>query len=200
MSMKKKVFGKDGMLHTLIGDKYEQREGQIRMAVTVTKAILARNHLLCEGATGIGKSFGYLIPAFSLTTRQMRAEMEDGRPPVILFTSTKILQDQLIEIDVPVVSKATDLNLKVHVTKGRNNYLSWRRLKNFQSQLVDNTFQFDDHDVVEMSHFQAEALADWWRTIMESFQEIHIDGEFVNFTPDIYDSLLETETDPSEKL
>jgi len=35
------------------------------MAVEVARAIIGQNILLCEKATGIGKSFGYLIPAFS---------------------------------------------------------------------------------------------------------------------------------------
>ena len=29
MSMKRDIFGKGGMLHSLIGDKYEFREGQM---------------------------------------------------------------------------------------------------------------------------------------------------------------------------
>ena len=198
MGMKEDVFGQDGMLHTLIGDKYELREGQMRMAIAVARAMMLRNHLLCEGATGIGKSFGYLIPAFSPATRQVRAIVEEGNRPIILSTSTKILQDQLIETDVPVVSKATGVDIKVYVAKGRNNYLSLRRLKNFQSQLENDSIGFATADAVKKIVFQAEALEKWWYSNLETYPYPKVDGEFGNFTREIYDQLLETETDPSE--
>lgn len=197
MSMKNDVFGKNGMLHRLIGDKYELREGQMRMAVAVAKAIRNRNHLLCEGATGIGKSFGYLIPAFSPAMRKVRAIVEGGSKAIILATSTKILQDQLIEADVPVVSKATDVNLKVHVAKGRNNYLSQRRLDNFQAQLEDDTYLFDDANAPEKAQFQVPALAKWWQVISDN--HLNIDGEFTNFTKDIYEQVLKIKVDSKDE-
>lgn len=190
MGMKKDVFGTGGMLHNHIGAKYELREGQMRMAVAVAQAIIGRNILLCEGATGIGKSFGYLIPAFSPATRAMREDLEGESKPIILSTSTKILQDQLIELDVPMVSKATNVDMRCHVAKGRNNYLSWRRLENFQSQLADNTFLFSDKDAPEKSTIQAHALAAWWQTIFEN--DMEIDGEFSNFTQQGYEKVLGT--------
>ena len=192
-SMREVVFGENGMLHTAIGDKYEKREGQIRMAVAVGKAIMSRSKLLCEGATGIGKSFGYLIPAFSPATRKAREAIEGEGKPIILSTSTKILQDQLIETDVPLIRKATNVDLKVHIAKGRNNYMSWRRLENFQSQLADNTFLFDHIDAAQHSHRQADALADWWKAIVDN--NLDIDGEFVNFTPEKYKQVLKTDID-----
>lgn len=196
MGMKKDVFGKGGMLHKHFGEKYELREGQMRMAVKVAKAFIGRNILLCEGATGIGKSFGYLIPAFSPATRAMREDLEGESKPIIVSTSTKILQDQLIELDVPAVSKATGVNMKCHVAKGRNNYLSWRRLENFQATLADNVFLFSDKDASEKSTIQANALAAWWSTIYD--KKMSIDGEFANFTHQTYEQVLNTKVDPKD--
>ena len=192
-NMKAAVFGEGGMLHQAVGDKYELRDGQMRMAVAISKAIMARHHLLCEGATGIGKSFGYLIPAFSPATRRMRAAVEGEGKPVILSTSTKILQDQLIETDVPLIRTATGVDLNVHVAKGRNNYLSWRRLDNLRTQIADNSYLFDNNDAAQHSYIQSEALAEWWAAISENNHAI--DGEFVNFTSDTYNQVLKTAVD-----
>ena len=164
------------------------------MAFAVAKAMTDRNHLLCEGATGIGKSFGYLIPVFSPVTRQVRSILEGERKPIILATSTKILQDQLIESDVPVIRKATGVPLKEHVAKGRNNYLSQRRLENFRSQLAENSYQFDAADAPEKAQFQVPALAKWWQAIIDN--ERNIDGEFGNFTKDVYEQVLKIAVDP----
>ena len=76
-----------GMLHRAVGDTYELRDGQMRMAVAVGRAILGRNILLCEGATGIGKSFGYLIPAFSPNTRKIRETIEESPIRFMILTT-----------------------------------------------------------------------------------------------------------------
>ena len=172
------------MLHRAVGNDYELREGQMRMAVEVARAIIGRGILLCEGATGIGKSFGYLIPAFSPNTRNIREQIEGKPKPIILSTSTKMLQDQLIETDVPLVAAATQVPLKVHVAKGRGNYLSKRRLDNFLAQFEANTFEFDSYDAVELAIPQTTAFNDWWTGIRVN--QLNIDGEFNNFTPEHY--------------
>ena len=64
-SFKKDVFGKGGMLHRAFGDGYEIRDAQVSMSVDCAKAVLNRDVLLAEGATGVGKSFSYLIASVS---------------------------------------------------------------------------------------------------------------------------------------
>ncbi len=59
----------------------QHRPGQADMAAWVAQAISDGHHLLCEAGTGIGKSFGYLIPAITSHKR------------VVIATSTKTLQD-----------------------------------------------------------------------------------------------------------
>lgn len=196
--IKNAVFGQDGMLHKAIGEEYELRDGQMRMATAVVRAILGRNILLCEGATGIGKSFGYLIPAFSPYARKIRETIEESPKPIIVSTSTKMLQDQLIEVDVPLVSKATGEPLKIHVAKGRGNYLSKRRLDNFLTQLEENTFGFDTADTAEQAAPQANALNKWWTGIQE--KSLEIDGEFTNFTPTQFERAIGNKTEYIERI
>ena len=135
-NFKKDVFGKDGMLHRAFGDGYEIREQQVNMSVDCAKAVLNRDLLLAEGATGVGKSFAYLIASVSPSIRQALAEM-DADAPIVISTSTKVLQDQIWEKDVPEILKATDQALKGVLAKGRNNYVSARRLHEF-AQGVEN--------------------------------------------------------------
>ena len=44
-------------------ENYEQRQQQLDMADAVAQAIANKNHLVVEAGTGVGKSFGYLVPA-----------------------------------------------------------------------------------------------------------------------------------------
>ncbi|MEN8042155.1 MAG: ATP-dependent helicase, partial [Actinomycetota bacterium] len=61
----------------------EHRPGQEDMAAWVAQAVSDKHHLVCEAGTGIGKSFGYLVPAITSAKR------------VVIATSTKTLQDQI---------------------------------------------------------------------------------------------------------
>ena len=44
-------------------ENYEQRQQQLDMADAVAQAIANKTHLVVEAGTGVGKSFGYLVPA-----------------------------------------------------------------------------------------------------------------------------------------
>ena len=47
---------------------YEARPEQLAMSAAVDKAIRNRRHLIVEAGTGVGKSFGYLVPAILAAT------------------------------------------------------------------------------------------------------------------------------------
>ena len=88
-NFKKEVFGEGGMLHRAFGAGYELRHEQMNMSIAAAKALMNREVLLAEGATGVGKSFAYMIPSVSPATRQA------FQGPVVISTSTKVLQDQI---------------------------------------------------------------------------------------------------------
>ena len=81
-NFKKDVFGKDGMLHRNFGDAYEIRDAQVNMSVDCAEAVLNRDVLLAEGATGVGKSFAYLIASVSPAIRQALTERGCDAPIV----------------------------------------------------------------------------------------------------------------------
>ena len=188
-NFKKDVFGKDGMLHRAFGDGYEIREQQVNMSVDCAKAVLNRDLLLAEGATGVGKSFAYLIASVSPSIRQALAEM-DADAPLVISTSTKVLQDQIWEKDVPEILKATDQELKVVLAKGRNNYVSARRLHEFAQGVENLTSEFATAETAAIASRIAPQLQDW----------IDPDaGEFADFAEPVpHEIRLEIESTPTD--
>jgi ATP-dependent DNA helicase DinG len=123
---------------------YEQRPEQLAMARAVERAIADRQHLIVEAGTGVGKSFGYLVPAI-LTAVAAReappaasngnrahsstADEEDApRRRVVISTHTISLQEQLIARDIPFLQSVMPVEFSAVLAKGRSNYISLRRL------------------------------------------------------------------------
>ena len=107
---------------------YEERPGQIDMLKAVAAAFNAREHLMIEAGTGVGKSIAYLIPSI------LWAWTNDT--PVVVSTATRNLQSQLMESDIPkAVSVLGDdaASFKAALLKGRANYLCLRAIDDFFS-------------------------------------------------------------------
>ncbi|MXV82339.1 ATP-dependent DNA helicase [Candidatus Poribacteria bacterium] len=172
---KDSIFGSGGMLHRLFGDGYEVREQQANMAVACAKTILEREVLLAEGATGVGKSFTYLSVSVSpLILEALRKQGHSG--PVVISTSTKVLQDQLWEKDVPAILDAMDQELRVVLVKGRNNYVSLRRLREYHEDVRNKNVLFSTADIGSSALPLLEEMSAW---VASS------DGEFSNFNQDV---------------
>lgn len=91
------------------------------MAEAIDAAFARRGRLLVEAGTGVGKSFGYLIPAIR--------RIVEHRERVVVCTATISLQEQLIEKDIPLLRGASSDEFSAVLVKGRSNYLSKRRLR-----------------------------------------------------------------------
>jgi len=91
------------------------------MACAVEDALEARRVMLIEAGTGVGKSFAYLLPAIR--------RVIEKRERVVIATHTINLQEQLIEKDIPLLRAAIPDEFSAVLVKGRNNYVSIRRLK-----------------------------------------------------------------------
>lgn len=114
------VLGPDGPLAETLTN-FRPRTAQQQMAAAVEHALEARKALVVEAGTGVGKTFGYLVPV-----------LMDGRR-TILSTGTRNLQDQLFQKDLPFVRDAlVGAGLgrvpRVALLKGRSNYLCRHRL------------------------------------------------------------------------
>ena len=103
----------------------DPRAGQAQMADAIGDCLGAGSGtVLVQAGTGTGKSLAYLVPA-------ARHAMATDTP-VVIATATLALQRQLVEKDLPVVSRALSPALGRDVTfavlKGRSNYLCLDRL------------------------------------------------------------------------
>lgn len=102
---------------------FEERPQQLLLAHETTKILNNGGCLLAEVGTGTGKSLAYLLPAalFSLGS---------GRQ-VAVSTHTRNLQEQLLNKDVPMLSRLLDKEIRAVVLKGRGNYLCNRLYRYF---------------------------------------------------------------------
>ena len=131
-------------------NQYEDRPQQMAMADAVAEAIGEERHLVVEAGTGVGKSFGYLVPAILAATEDQ--ERDQAGPPkrIIVSTHTIALQEQLLGKDIPLLKAVIPREFTAVLAKGRRNFLSLRRLdlaRKRQSQLFsfpDDLAQLDD--------------------------------------------------------
>ena len=145
------ILGPDGSIARRLPN-YEHRQQQLEMASAVGDALSGGRHLLCEAGTGVGKSFGYLVPAILAAT----AEQETQRlKRVVVSTHTISLQEQLLLKDLPILNSVIPREFTVALIKGRGNYLSLRRLsravERSRQLLTDDTEMDQLRDILKWS-------------------------------------------------
>jgi ATP-dependent DNA helicase DinG len=96
--------------------RFVPREAQLAMARAVARAIETRSVLVAEAGTGVGKTFGYLVPTLLSGAR------------ALVSTATKSLQDQLFLRDLPRLRDALGVPATLALLKGRGSYLCLHRL------------------------------------------------------------------------
>lgn len=112
------VLGPGGELSRLLPG-WESRPQQVAMADLVAQGLSAPSHVICEAPTGVGKSFAYLIPVIQHALAH--------NTKVVISTATIALQEQLVRKDIPLLQQIFP-ELKAVLVKGRQNYVSIRRL------------------------------------------------------------------------
>jgi len=138
------VLGPDGLIAKRLPN-YEHRTQQLEMARAVSHAIANKHHLICEAGTGVGKSFGYLVPAILAATSENK---EHKLNRVIVSTHTIALQEQLLTKDLPILNSVIPREFSVSLVKGRGNYISLRRM----NRAVERSGQllFDDVEISQL--------------------------------------------------
>jgi ATP-dependent DNA helicase DinG len=118
------IFSSTGILSK--SSNFEYRAQQQQMAMAVARALQEKQHLLVEAGTGVGKSFGYLVPSILFASAQ--------RKKAVISTHTINLQEQLIGKDLPILEKVLPVRFSYTMLKGRGNYLCTRRLQKAMQQ------------------------------------------------------------------
>ncbi|MGG3624114.1 ATP-dependent DNA helicase DinG [Bacillus gobiensis] len=108
----------------------EHREGQQEMMKEVYTSFNNNEHSLIEAAPGTGKTLGYLLPAV-LFSREKGV-------PITLSTYTTLLQQQLVEHDIPKLNELLETPVRTAVLKGRSHYLNIYKLNYIMEEKDSN--------------------------------------------------------------
>ena len=127
----KSLVSSSGLMSQLFSG-FEYRPQQESMVTAVTKALNEGKHLIVEGATGVGKSIAYLLPAMLYAAK--------NNVKVVISTNTINLQEQLLQKDIPRLKSILEASglidrdqIRAVSLKGRGNYLCVRRWESLSS-------------------------------------------------------------------
>ncbi|HHW26611.1 MAG TPA: ATP-dependent DNA helicase [Firmicutes bacterium] len=151
------VFSSGGLVSQFVPG-FEERPQQLKMALTVWRALEEGGQLLVEAGTGTGKSLAYLFPALLQSARTGKR--------VIVSTHTVNLQEQLIKKDIPLVAgmmKLAGFEPNYSMLKGRGHYLCLRRWnQSYESvQQKLSLFAPDETEKIIMSLAETVEDEDW---------------------------------------
>lgn len=145
----KEVFNPGGILSEALPN-YEVRPGQLKMAEAVawtlnqseedSTGLVKARMMAVEAETGIGKTLAYLVPA----------ALENQK--IVVSTGTLNLQEQILNQEIPLITRHINPELKAVCVKGRQNYVCLYRAKQFLSEPQIRLFKRPD---------EAELLYDW---------------------------------------
>ncbi len=143
------LFSPEGILAQ--AKNFEYRRPQQEMAVAVARALLEGRHLIVEAGTGVGKSLAYLVPAILYAVRR--------RKRAVVSTHTINLQEQLIDKDLPMLSRVLPTPFTFTMLKGRQNYLCARRLDRALRQ-ADGLFTSPEVEELRRIHEWSRTTSD----------------------------------------
>lgn len=165
------VLGTEGIIARRLAG-YEERPEQLEMASAIERAFGTSRHLLVEAGTGVGKSFAYLVPAIQRAT--------NAGERVLISTHTIALQEQLVHRDIPFLQAIWPDEFTAVLVKGRNNYLSIRRLVEASERrnllfsrpdhleelyrIEDWAYKTTDGSLTDLSPLPDSAVWDWVRS------------------------------------
>ena len=134
-----------------------EREGQQDMAAAVERALRTGEHLAVQAGTGTGKSLAYLVPA-------IRHALE-AEQAVVVSTATIALQAQLVDRDLPRLTKALEPVMgrtpTFAILKGRGNYLCRHKIESgAQAEDPGDDQLFDPFQVSALGR-QVTRLHEW---------------------------------------
>ncbi len=124
------------ILREALGHDAEARPQQRAYAVSAIHAFAPRespafnNIFLAEAGTGLGKTLGYLAPAWGWSRKNAR--------PVWLSTYTKNLQRQLDQETTRIIGDPEERRTRIVIRKGRENYLCLLNLQEGMGRLQAN--------------------------------------------------------------
>lgn len=121
---------------------FVERPQQVELALAVAQSLTDNNTAVLEAGTGTGKTYAYLVPLLLSDTS------------AVISTSTKALQEQLVDKDIPALCRALGIKVDVQLLKGRANYICRRRLA--ETQAATESLFLKDRDDLDRDLSEAE--------------------------------------------
>ncbi|WP_312541253.1 helicase C-terminal domain-containing protein [Enterococcus sp.] len=134
---------------------YRKQQARLMNAVYNHYSQTEKN-LILEAETGMGKTIGYLFPAAYLATPDN---------PMIVSTSSILLQNQIMDKDVPLVNQVLDQPIQATVIKSHRHYIDLQRFKATLDQPVDQK---------QYAQYQMGILVWLTKTISGDFDELNL--------------------------
>ncbi len=135
MSLVDDTFGPEGLLASRFPG-YEPREQQVVLAKEIERVIADGENLLAEAPTGVGKSVAYLVPAIEHAVT--------SGTTVLVVTANIVLQEQLVDVDLPRLKEILPVAFDFALAKGRGNYLCLERFGETQTERAIAGLRIDD--------------------------------------------------------
>ncbi|TVT29554.1 DEAD/DEAH box helicase [Salinicoccus cyprini] len=137
----------------------EYREEQLRLANEIFEALEQGDNLVVEAYTGVGKTLAFLIAAVSFHSLFGRK--------VLVSTSKKILQNQILADELKVLEQASGLSIGAASLKGKENYMNLDAFELLLSLEENNT---------EIVQLKMKLLVWLLETDTGDLAEIHLKG------------------------
>ncbi|MGG0178279.1 ATP-dependent DNA helicase DinG [Gottfriedia acidiceleris] len=109
-----------------------KRDEQFAYMHDVFDAFSQNNILLAEAGTGVGKTFGYLIPS-AFFSKQFGKQ-------VVISTSTISLQKQLLKKHIKTIEKIVPFQLKIASIQSKRNYLCLQKFEYIVGEQFDDNY------------------------------------------------------------
>ena len=109
---------------------FEERPAQFQMMDTVWEGLNEQKETVIEASTGIGKTVGYLLPAYHYNKKTNKQ--------IVISTYTSTLMDQLLQEEIPKLEQITGDNVNVVLLKGMSNYVDVERFSQIVNTLDDS--------------------------------------------------------------
>ena len=137
----------------------------MNMASAVATALSLKRHLVVQAGTGLGKTFGYLIPAI--------IHARTAKKRIVVSTKTLNLQDQIFKKDIPFLQQVFSASLPfvAVLAKGRSNYICRRKMEHIRT--FDRGLLTQESQVKELRELQQ----------LQSTKEFDGDRESLPFHP-----------------
>lgn len=132
-------FANDGLLNEVF-ESYKMREEQLEFARDIHQAIEEKRSMVGEANTGVGKSLAALSGANTVVE-------ETGRP-VVIVTSSILLQEQYMEKDIPIMSKATGVKYGEVIAKGKRNFVCMDKALSSSAKKIAPDYEKELADVL----------------------------------------------------